>query len=78
MNSLHSTIYAREISTLGLTVTMVSTLHYTPNMTHWLFVSSQLGDICNPDRKPISVPIEEYNCLKSNILNRNLSTIFTK
>ena len=74
MNSAYSTIYKREISTIGLTVAMVSTLQYTPNEIHWLFVSSVSGNVCNPDRKPVPMSIEEYNRLKSNILSRNLST----
>ena len=53
---------------------MVSTLQYTPNEIHWLFVSSVSGNVCNPDRKPVPMSIEEYNRLKSNILSRNLST----
>jgi hypothetical protein len=75
MNSTFSTIQAREISTLGLTTQMVSMLNYTPNMIHWLYVSSLSGDVCNPERKPMPMPIEEYYRLQSTILTRNLSTI---
>jgi len=69
MNSNFSTIYAREISTLGLTAQMVSTLKYTPNMTHWFFISSQSGDVCNPERKPQAMSLDDYNLLRSTILN---------
>jgi hypothetical protein len=78
MNSTFSTIHAREISTLGLTAQMVSTLNYTPNMTHWLFISSQSGDVCNPERKPQPMTLDDYNRLKSIALSLNLSTMFTK